>query len=316
LIDVTLTSIEQQAERIALLTFRPDPHISLPVASAGAHISISLPDGLERTYSLVNAPGQAKEYAVAINLDEAGRGGSLYLCKTARPGDRFRISAPANRFGLLEDAAESVLIAGGIGITPLWSMIQRLEQLKRPWRLFYAARQRASAAFLAQLEALEKEAAGRVCLAIGDDASYLRLDIKTIVESTPASSHLYCCGPETMLASFKAATSGRDPLTVHWEHFSAAELGPPSGGYTVELARSKRCFFVPAGRTTLDVLIEEGFDVAYGCKQGICGACEIEVLAGTPDHRDMVLSDEERTSNQSMIICCSGCIGDRLTLDL
>ncbi len=316
MIDVELTRIGQHSDEVFSLSFRATSGEPLADASAGAHIRITLPDGAERSYSLVNPPGPTGEYEIAIGLKGRPAHGSRYLCELAKVGDRFRMSPPVNRFALVEDAPHSTLIAGGIGITPLWSMIQRLEQLERPWRLFYAMRHRDSGAFLDRLEALEARQPGRVELAIGDGAGSRRLDIEAIVASTPDSGHLYCCGPASMLDAFRTATLHRDASTVHLEYFGAQKRELSSLGYTLELARSKRTVFVPPGRTALDVLHSEGIDVAYGCKQGICGTCETRVLSGTPDHRDEVLSDEERVSNRTMMLCCSGCVGERLVLDL
>lgn len=315
MIGVILSSIEQHAKDIFVLGFAPEMDVPLPPAAAGAHIRIVLPNGLERCYSLVSQPGSVREYSLAINLDSHGDGGSRYLCETARIGDRFCISAPLNQFSLIENAPSSFFIAGGIGITPIWSMIQRLEQIGGDWHLFYAVRERACAAFLAQLESLEAALPGRVSVSFGDDSAYPRLDIAKIVQQAPASSHLYCCGPKTMLDAFKTVAAGRDPATVHWEHFSTGSR-VAGDSYTIELARNGQTFFVPAGKSVLDILIAAGLEVAYGCKQGICGACQTNVLDGIPQHNDMVLSDEERASNKIVMICCSGAVSERLVLDL
>jgi vanillate O-demethylase ferredoxin subunit len=155
---------------------------------------------------------------------------------------------------------------------------------------------------------------------VSSDGAAARLDIERIVGQATRADHLYCCGPDRMLAAFRSATSARDPSTVHWDYFEAPVVPTAptaaAGRYTLELKRSERTLIVEPGATVLDTLLSAGIDAPYGCRQGICGSCEVGVLDGTPDHRDLVLSDEERAANRTMMPCCSGCIGERLVLDL
>lgn len=229
---------------------------------------------------------------------------------TLRPGDLVKVEAPRNNFPLEENAAHTVLVGGGIGITPILCMARRLKALGRSMSLYYSCRERIDAAFVDELRSFSD-----MTLHIDAEAGGV-LDIGAIVRQQRNDAHFYCCGPAPMLAAFEAATATLPRAQVHVEYFTAKQEAALDGGYTVELRRSGRTFAVPGGKTILNVLREAGIDVAYSCEEGVCGACETRVLAGVPDHRDAILSDPEKAANDTMIICCSGCKGDRLVLDL
>jgi tetrachlorobenzoquinone reductase len=315
LLQMRIRSITQEADAIFSFELRALDGSALPGFTAGAHIALLLPGGIERSYSLVNAQGETHRYVVAVQRDPAGRGGSLALCDKARPGDLIQVRPPLNNFDLVEAAGESVFIAGGIGITPLWSMIQRLDAIGRRWRLHYAARRRSEAAFVSEIESLASGDPDCLGFAFRTGAEAPRLDIGAIVASLGPDAHVYCCGPVPMLESFAAATEALPPDRVHAEYFAATD-GAAEGGFFVELAREGRTLFIPEDKTILDVLIEEGIGVSYSCRQGLCGVCETPVLAGTPDHRDVVLSARQKAAGKSMMICRSGCIGGKLVLDM
>lgn len=318
-LEVLITAIDRIARDVTMFTLAAANGSPLAASAPGNHIRLHLPEGRERCYSLVQAPG-VTSYQIAVASRPDGAGGSRYLCEQAQVGQRIEIAGPFDAFALVENAPRSIFIAGGIGITPVWSMIQRLEQLKRPWQLHYAMRGRETGAFAQTLNALDQNREPRVHLAVAEGGHGVRLDIDAIVERAGPADHLYCCGPERMLAHFRAAAAQRDPATVHWEYFElpiiADANAAPSGEYTLELRRSERTIVVAPGASALDALLAAGIDVPYGCRQGMCGSCEIGVLDGTPDHRDLVLSDEERAANRTMMPCCSGCIGERLVIDL
>jgi vanillate O-demethylase ferredoxin subunit len=284
--------------------------------TAGAHIDLHLPNGMIRSYSLVNHQDERSRYVVAVNKDAAGRGGSRFIHETVRAGDVITISHPRNNFVLQENAAHSVLIAGGIGITPLFSMVRRLEALGRPWQLFYAARTRAAAAFLDELSALRPDSRSHLHVNFDQEPSGRLLDLAAIVRDAPVDAHLYCCGPVPMLEAFEAATAGRPGDYVHVEYFKAKQQPAAEGGFEVKLSRSNRTIAVPAGKTILDALLDAGIAASYACMEGVCGTCETRVLAGMPDHRDLYLSREEQEANTSMMICCSGSKSSTLVLDL
>lgn len=288
----------------------------LPAFTAGAHIDLHLAPGLSRSYSLVNPQQDRERYVVAVNKDPSSRGGSRYVHEALRPGQVIEISEPRNNFALVEDAPHVVLVAGGIGVTPLWCMVQRLESLGRSWQLHYSARNRRKCAYLRQVEALGQAHPGRVQLRFDDENGGVPMDLAALIRTIPVEAHVYCCGPVPMLKAFEQATATRAPQTVHVEYFSAKNAAAVDGGYQVVLARSGVSFAITPGRTILEVLLEGGIDVPHSCTQGVCGACETRVIEGTPDHRDAVLSPQEIAAGKTMMICCSGAKTPTLVLEL
>jgi tetrachlorobenzoquinone reductase len=283
---------------------------------AGSHVDLHLPNGMIRSYSLVNDQGERNRYVIAVNNDAASRGGSKFIHETVRVGDIVTVSDPRNNFALQEDAGHSVLIAGGIGITPLLSMIRRLETLGRSWELFYAARTRLRAAFLDELKALRAKADSNLHVNFDQAASARMIDLPSIVKATHSDAHLYCCGPLTMLEAFEAAAADRPADHVHVEYFKPKEKPAAEGGFEVELARSKRTIAVQAGQTILDALLEAGISANYACTEGVCGTCETRIIKGIPEHRDLFLSKEEQEANKTIMICCSGSKSPTLILDI
>ncbi len=306
-----LASITKVAADTSLFAFTPTQPAAFPPAEAGAHVDVHLPGGLVRQYSLVidgrEPPGG---YVIAVKKAPDSRGGSRTLHEDIPVGTEIELSLPRNLFPLAEDAAHSVLVAGGIGITPVWSMLHRLEALGRPLELHYASQTRASMAFATELAGNPS-----VRLHIDEETGTL-LDIATICARAPAGAHLYCCGPLPMLSAFKAATAHLPPDRVHVEYFASDQEAATEGGYEVELARSGLTLRVPEGQRIIDVVRAAGINVLVSCEQGICGSCETRVITGTPDHRDEVLSDEEKAENLTMMVCCSGSRGPKLVLDL
>jgi len=300
------------AEEVTAFDLRAADGGALPSFTAGAHIDLHLPGGRVRSYSLVNPQDERHRYVIAVKREAAGRGGSRLVHDTFRVGTLIEAAGPRNNFPLVEDAERSLLIAGGIGITPLWCMAQRLHSLGRPWRLVYCARTRRHAPFADSLERFgdsvrfhfDHEPGGRV------------LDVAATVAAEPPGTHLYCCGPLSMLESFERATADRVPAEVHVEYFTAKLPPAAGGGFTVVLARTGVSVRVPQGKTILDALIEQGIEAPYSCLEGVCGTCETRVIEGLPDHRDLVLSKQERAANRTMMICCSGSLTERLVLDL
>lgn len=289
----------------------------LPAAGAGSHVDVNLTAKLSRSYSVVRWDGSPKRYEIAVARDASSRGGSRHIHETLRVGDVLQIGEPRNLFALVENASLSVLFAGGIGITPLWSMVQRLEALGRPWVLHYAARDRGRAAYMSDIEQLSAASdSGKLHVYFDNEPGGQRLDIATVLRETPSDAHAYCCGPQSMLDAFEAAAAGRPAETVHLERFAPAQQQGASRDFTVVLAKSGQSFEVPHDQSILDVLLENGVDVPYGCMQGACGLCETRVLGGAPDHRDSVLSAEARAAGQSMLICCSRSATPLLMLDV
>ena len=302
LLTLRLEAIRYAAADTCLFELAEPEGRLLPDYEPGAHIDVHMPGGLMRQYSLVRPYRSDQGYLVGIKLDAATRGGSRFMLQQARVGQVFQVGPPRNNFPLARDAPHSVLIAGGIGVTPIWCMARRLSEIGASFELHYAVRARAEAAFTAPTH-VDAEAAGV-------------LDVAAIVRGAPADAHLYCCGPAPMLAAFEAATAERPAERVHVEYFSAPAPEPLEGGFVVVLAKSGRELVIPPGSSILDAVRAAGVDAPSSCEQGVCGACETRVLEGALDHRDHILSPAERAAGKTMMICCSGSLGDRLVLDL
>jgi vanillate O-demethylase ferredoxin subunit len=311
-LDMRLTAIVYGAEGTNLFEFRMVDGSDVPPFTAGAHVDVNLPNGVIRQYSIASPQTDRTRYLLGVKREPQGRGGSRFLHDEVRVGSVLKLSLPRNHFPLNETATSSVLIAGGIGITPILSMIDRLQTLVRDFELHYAVRVREEAL----LEHVD-EADDRVHLHVDSESGGQVLDVDAIVAAAPADAELYCCGPAPMLAAFEAACATRPATRVHLERFSAPDNVAATGGaYTVELKRSKRSITVQEGETLLQALQAAGIKVKVSCEQGICGTCETRVLSGTPDHRDSILSDEEKASNESMMVCCGGSLSPTLGLDL
>ena len=313
-LSVRLTQMRREADAIVSYEFRPIGQAQLPPFAAGAHIDLFLPNGLTRSYSLLNDPHECQRYLIAVQREADGRGGSAWMHQNPRIGDSFQISSPGNDFPLCEEASESVFICGGIGITPVMSMICRLNRLGRPWRLFYAARSPDSAAFVQELRGADG-ATGSIDFRF-ESAHAARLDLRALIAATGPEAHLYCCGPRGMVDDFLAACAGRAPEKVHYERFGAAAAAASSGGFDVVLHRSGRRIAIAAGKSILDALLDCGVEVQYACSAGVCGTCKTAVIDGVPEHRDDYLSADEKRSNDAVMVCCSGSLSSTLVLDL
>lgn len=309
LVRVRVGAIEPLARGVALFRLAPVEPAGLAPAAAGAHVDVHLPGGLVRQYSLILGM-DAAHYLVAVKKDAAGRGGSRAMHEQVLVGQELVIGTPRNLFPLVEDGSPAVLIAGGIGLTPLWSMALRLESLGQPFELHHACRSRADLVFAAQLLSRTN-----VHLHFDDEAQGV-MDVAAICAAAPAEAHLYCCGPAPMLAAFKAATAGRPRERVHWEDFAGAAAGVPHAGFELHLARSRQVLQVRPGQRMVDALREAGASFTVSCEQGICGACETTVLDGEPEHGCQVLSPDEREAGATMMICCGGSRSQKLVLDL
>lgn len=285
---------------------------ALPAFAAGAHIDLHLPNGIVRSYSLCNSPQERHRYVIGVLNDRNSRGGSRYVHEQLRVGTTIQIGAPRNNFPLDETAPHTVLVAGGIGITPIVGMLNELRRLGRSVELLYCARSRREAAFVASLPL------DVVVRTHFDDEAGCAPDLRASLAGVQASAHLYCCGPTPMLAAFEDACAALGLPNVHIERFAPAEpvVAMQGSDYECQLARSQKLLLVPAGKSLLDALLEAGVDVDHSCREGVCGSCETAVLDGVPDHRDGVLTKAERESGTTMMVCVSGCKGRRLVLDL
>lgn len=317
-LEVFVASVKAEAAGINSWEFRLSGGGDLPPFTAGSHIDLHLSNGLVRSYSLCNSPAETARYVVAINKDANSRGGSKHIHETLQAGTRIRISAPRNNFPLREDAPHTVLIAGGIGITPMLSMIHRLEALGRSWELYYSARTRELCAFQEELRAFESAAPGRVHINYDHEPGSKPTDIAALLRAAAEQAHFYCCGPNGMLKAFEEAAGAAAiaPERVHVEYFTAKEAASLDGGFAVVLRKSGATLAVEAGHTILDALMANQVDVPFSCMEGVCGTCAVDVLEGVPDHRDSVLTPQERASNKKIMVCCSGSKTPRIVLDL
>ena len=287
---------------------------ALPDWAPGAHIDLHLPSGLVRSYSLHGDPRDRGSYRVAVLNVPDGRGGSAELHQVAAPGLVLGASAPRNAFGL-EPASHYLFLAGGIGVTPLLAMAREVSRRGQPWTFVYGARSRDHMAFVAALAALP----GGELLLIPQDEAGLP-DLAAAFAALPAGAAAYCCGPPAMLDAVLAAGERTRPdVPVHLERFAAPAAPAPVSadtGFEVELARSGITVTVPPGVSVLEAVRAAVPGVMSSCEQGICSACETAVLGGTPDHRDLVLTDRERAAGGYMMICVSRALTPRLVLDL
>lgn len=316
-IPVRVTQMRFEADSVVSVEFETLDGSTLPQAAPGAHVDVILKDDLRRSYSLTQEISDSSRCIVAIHRDPHSKGGSAYIHETLRVGDKLRISRPKNNFPLDETASLSVLIAGGIGITPILAMIRRLTHEHRNWKLVFATRSRQAAAFRSEVDACvaASNGTGTVSYHFDDEQNGALIDIKGIMTANP-SAHFYCCGPEPMLAAYEAAARDMPRDQIHVEYFSASEEVARDGGFDLVLDRSGKTLHVDSGKTILDVLIENNVSVPFSCSEGVCGTCETRVIEGRPDHRDMILTDEERANGDTIMVCCSGSKSARLVLDL
>jgi ferredoxin-NADP reductase len=302
---------EEVADGVVALTLRPPAGGPLPAWSPGAHVDLILDGVPTRQYSLCGDPADHHAWRLGILRDESGGGGSRFVHDRLRAGDTVRVRGPRNNFELL-DSPRYLFIAGGIGITPVLPMIAAASAAGAGWRLLYGGRRRASMAFLPELARY----GDRVMVSPQDETGLLDLD--TWLGTPQPGTLVYCCGPEPLLAAVEERCRAWPPRTLRVERFSARPLTAPvrAEAFDVELARSELRLTVPPDRSILDVVEEAGVGVLSSCAEGTCGTCETAVLSGLPDHRDSVLTEEEREAGGCMMICVSRSCTPRLVLDL
>ncbi|WP_030421898.1 PDR/VanB family oxidoreductase [Streptomyces sp. SCSIO 75703] len=305
--EVVVTGRETAADGVLALTLRRPLDEPLPAWEPGAHVDLLLGPDLERQYSLCGDPADRTSWRIAVLRERAGRGGSEYVHERLRPGDKVRVRGPRNHFRL-EPAPRYRFVAGGIGITPLLPMVAAAEAAGAEWSLLYGGRGRASMAFTGELERW----GGRVTVVPEDECG--RLDLARVLDDVPEGTLVYCCGPGPLLD----AVEERCPAgLLRTERFRPKEVETGADtAFEVVLARSGRTVTVAPGVSVLDAVRSAGTEVLYSCAEGTCGTCETDVVEGEIDHRDSVLSEEERAAGETMLICVSRCRGPRLVLDL
>lgn len=312
-----VTNVWPEAQCVTGIELEASDGGTLPTFSAGAHLVLKLPNGVARQYSLCNDPADRHRYRLAVLRTADSRGGSAYVAERLRPGDMVDVDGPRNNFALTVDQPNTLLIAGGIGITPLFSMMHELVRLGRPYKLCYCARSPAHAAFVRELSVPPFQAHVEFVFDGGDPAR--GLDISSLLD-VATDTAIYCCGPDGFMAAVRKAGAHLPPGSLRFESFSPpSEMPSPTAeavAFEIELAKTGRVLDVPADKSILAVLRDNGFSADSLCEEGYCGTCVVPLLGGEADHRDTVLSDAERMENRAIAICCSRAKSRRLTLDL
>jgi vanillate O-demethylase ferredoxin subunit len=290
----------------------------LPPFTAGAHVDVEIEPGLTRQYSLCNDPRRRDCYQIAVLREEPGRGGSVALIDRTAAGGTLKVSEPRNHFALEPSARRSVLIAGGIGITPILCMAERLAHAGAPFELHYAARSPERAAFLERIRGSAFADRTRVYFSEGPEP--VRLDLDAVLADPPPGAHLYVCGPPRLIEAALSAAKARGwpNSRTHREYFAPpkGQAQGPAEAFEIEIASSGQVIVVPADRSATQALAEHGVEVATSCEQGVCGTCLTRVLDGEPDHRDVYLTPDEQAANDQVLLCCSRAKTRRLVLDL
>ena len=318
MLSARVQAVRYEAPGIISLELRPDAKgAAFPAHEAGAHIDLHLGNGLVRSYSLLNASNDSDCYVIGVLKDHHSRGGSRHIHEELRVGQVLTISAPRNNFRLDESAAHSVFVAGGIGITPILCMVRQLLDQGRSAELIYCARSLHETAFLGAIEALKPRGL-RVLQHFDDEAGGAPRLAELLAGHCP-QAHFYACGPGPMLDAFQQACATLGHANVHVERFAAArQVAQEQGhaqGFDVALHRSGKTIRIAPDVSVLDALLDAGINVDHSCREGICGACETKVLAGDVEHRDSILTAQERSANRSMMVCVSRCRSGKLVLD-
>lgn len=314
--EVTVRVVEVREECRGIKSFRLRRCDGRPFGrfTAGAHVDVTGPTGVTRQYSLCSPPGELDTVLVAVKREPGSRGGSAALHDAVTVGTELRIGEPRNLFPLAEAAGTHLLVGAGIGVTPLLSMAHELHGRGAPFRLHYFARSRDEAAFVAVLEA--GPFADRVELHLGVEPAAVPDAVAKLMVGVDPAAHVYTCGPAPFMDAVRtAALVQLSEEAVHQEHFSAVPTDEPSGAFEIELDTGE-VYAVPAGKSIAEVLEENGQPIDTSCREGICGTCVLDVLSGTPDHRDNCLTRREKAAGDRIAACVSRSLGPRLQIAL
>ncbi|WP_420335031.1 PDR/VanB family oxidoreductase [Roseibium sp.] len=308
---LVLQSVERETDRISLFKFAAADGSALPAYEPGAHVDFDLGPAGIRSYSLIDWPQASDTFDVAVQREDDGQGGSRAMHGLAL-GQTVMATGPGNDFPLEDDPGFSLLLAGGIGITPLISMATRLHAGGRAFQLHYAARTASGMGFADSLKA----AFGEAVKLYFDDVE--PVDLSALMRGQPPGTHVYICGPKGMIDAARSAASeaGIPDSAVHVELFSSPEPQDGDAAFEVEVHETGQVVTVAPDQTIIEALENAGLDVMYDCQRGDCGICQTDVISGEPDHRDVVLSDAEKASGKVMQICVSRAKSTRLVLDL
>lgn len=309
-IDVVVRDVESIADDcIALVLERPGGG-ELPSWEPGAHIDLVMGGGLTRQYSLCGDPADTASWRIGVLREPNSRGGSIYLHDRVQAGSELIAQGPRNHFPLV-CSSRYLFVAGGIGITPILTMVRAAEAAGSDWRLLYGGRRRESMAFVGELE----KYGDRVLVRPEDE--YGLLDLADFLDGAGSDTAVYCCGPEPLIAAMEQACESAS-LPLHVERFAPKPVVSTvvNEEFEVVCEASGITVTVPADSTIIAEVRKAGVEVLSSCSEGTCGTCETDIIEGVPDHRDSVLTPEDRKAGESMMICVSRCIGKRLVLDL
>ncbi len=315
-ISVKVIRKKQEAIDIASFELAREDGAPLPAFSAGSHVDVQIPGGLTRQYSLCNDAGEQHRYRIAVLRDPASRGGSIGMHDAVKEGDVITISTPKNHFPL-EHATTTLLFAGGIGVTPILSMAQRLAVTGADFSMHYCSRSQERTAFRSEING--SPFAGKVQFHFDDGDAAQKLDLLNVLGAPEAGKHLYVCGPTGFInfVTSTAKTAGWAPGNIHLEYFGAAPQDTSNdGSFDVKIASTGQTYTIGAKDNIIEVLKDKGIEILTSCEQGVCGTCITRVLEGEIDHRDMYFTDEEKAANDQFTPCCSRAKSKVLVLDL
>ena len=307
----------QEATDICSLELVATDGGQLPAFTAGSHVDVHLPGGLTRPYSLCNNPAETNRYVLGVLREPTSRGGSLAVHNTVREGELLHISAPKNHFAMVPDAKRSLLLAGGIGITPILSMAEHLSASAADFRMHYSTRSAERTAFRARIAA--SNFADQVQHHFDDGDAAQKLDLAAVLAAPQDGTHLYVCGPKGFMDAVlgTARAQGWPEAQLHSEFFSAEVVHlETDAAFEVKIASTGKVVVVPKDQTVVQALAAAGVEILTSCEQGVCGTCLTRVLEGTPDHKDSYLLPEEQAANDQFMPCCSRSKSPLLVLDL
>lgn len=309
-LQVRLSALIWEAPGVLSLQLTAADGGPLPPFEPGAHIDLKLPNGTLRQYSLCGDPNDTSHYRLGIRAISGGLS-STFVHKALRPGELLTVSTPRNNFPLV-DSKHYIFVAGGIGITPFIPMMREASAKGRPWTLIYCNKRNEDAPFLAEIRTLGGE------ISLHSSEAGTRLDAAKRFSTVEKDAVVYCCGPESLMTAVEEATKDWPEGTVHFEWFAprSRTSDQPDGSFEVVCQASGITVTVPADKSILEVLGENGIEVPRSCEQGVCGTCELRVISGEVDHRDSILSSSERAASATMMVCVSRAKGPRLVLDV
>ncbi|SAL63928.1 ferredoxin [Caballeronia arvi] len=316
-LEVKISRKWEEAQGICAFEFTSGNGSALPPFSAGSHIDVHLPGGHIRQYSLCNNPNESNRYRIAVLRDADGRGGSKAIHDLVHEGDTLKISEPKNHFPLAHEAQSHLLLAGGIGITPILCMAERLHCAGETFEMHYCARSPQRTAFVSRI--MSSELGKSVSIHFDDGEPEQKFNLSATLKQASEGAHLYVCGPRGFMDAVlaEARQQGWPEDRLHYEFFGAVveqEVGDAT--FQVKLASSGLTVDVPPGCTVVEALAEKGVEVLTSCEQGVCGTCLTRVLEGQPDHRDSYLTDDEKAACDQFLPCCSRSKTPVLILDL